>query len=132
MNINMRAKVLILGLICFLLSACLVKFEGPDAALKIRTAKANYLKTHLEISSQIINAILNGDVLIGMTVEQVIISRGKPCKIKRTTGSHGIYERWTMVTFVFGVIKAYGFDKKAKQYAYIYFENGIVTSWQSR
>ena len=78
------------------------------------------------------DAILNGDILIGMTAKQVLASRGRPYKINRSTGSYGIHEQWVMVTITPGVIGAYGLDKKAPRYAYIYLENGKVTSWQSR
>jgi len=94
--------------------------------------RQDYIKTHPGGSSQIRNAILNGDILIGMTKEQVLASRGQPYKINKTTGEWGVHEQWVMVMHTYGITGVYGIDNKAKQYAYIYFENGKVTSWQSR
>ncbi len=123
----MRTKNLTLALLCLFFISCV-----GSALHNRKMMKQNYLKTHPEISSQMRNAILNGDILIGMTAEQVLASRGRPYKINRSTGSYGIHEQWVMITFTPGVISAYGLDKKAPRYAYIYFENGKVTSWQSR
>ena len=124
----MRIKILVLGLVCLFFISCV----GSPIWIR-KTAREDYIKTHPEISSQMRDAILNGDVLIGMTTEQVFASRGQPYKINKTTGSYGIHEQWVMVTSagaMYGI--PYGLDKKAKQYAYIYLENGKVTSWQSR
>jgi hypothetical protein len=51
-------------------------------------------------------------IALGMTKEMVIDSWGEPKDINRTVGSWGIHEQW-----VYGS-------------AYLYFENGILTSWQ--
>ena len=123
----MRIKILALGLACLFFVSCV----GSQLHNR-KMIRKNYIKTHSEISSQMKDAILNGDILIGMTEEQVVASRGRPYKINKTTGSFGVHEQWVMVTSTPGVIGAYGIDSKAKEYAYIYFENGKVTSWQSR
>ena len=123
----MKTKILGLGLICLFFISCV----GSQLHNR-KIMRQNYIKDHSEISSQVKDAILNGDVLIGMTAKQVVASRGRPYKINRSTGSYGVHEQWVMVTFTPGVIGGYGLDKKAKKYAYIYFENGKVTSWQSR
>lgn len=123
----MRTKSLALGMICLFFINCV----GSQLHNR-KIMRRNYIKTHPGISSQVRDAILNGGILIGMTEEHVVASRGRPYKINRTTGSFGIHEQWVMVTSTPGVIGAYGIDSKAKEYAYIYFENGKVTSWQSR
>lgn len=123
----MRTRILVLGLVCLFFISCV----GSQLHNR-KIMRQNYIKTHPGISSQVRDAILNGDILIGMTEEQVVASRGRPYKTNRTTGSFGIHEQWVMVTSTPGVIGAYGIDSKAKEYAYIYFENGKVTSWQSR
>jgi len=63
-------------------------------------------------------AILNGKIIIGMNQHQVIASIGHPQKRNKTTGNWGISEQWI-------------YEWKWK-YAYVYFENGILTSWQSQ
>lgn len=116
----MRSKILILGLICLFFISCASIIDDPR--------RQKYIKAHPELSSQIKNAIFNGDILIGMTPEQVVASRGRPYDINRTTGSWGVHEQWVMLyenTAAFD-------DPKAYEYAYIYFENGKVTSWQSK
>jgi len=98
-------------------------------------AKKDYLATHPEISSEMRVTIEQGDVLLGMTSAQVVACRGKPYKINKTTGSYGVHERWVMVIRWrggTGLTIPKGLVKKAKKYAYIYFENGLVTSWQSQ
>jgi hypothetical protein len=73
-------------------------------------------------------AILNKDILIGMTFDQVRASRGSPHKINKTTTANMIREQWIMHP---PEGPRYN-DYKSKEYGYIYFVNGKVTSWQSR
>lgn len=65
-------------------------------------------------SKKVEQAVLNGKIFIGMTKQQVIESWGKPDDINRTVGRWGVHEQW-----VYG---NYG--------TYLYFEDGILTSWQ--
>jgi hypothetical protein len=55
-----------------------------------------------------------GEVWIGMTQDQLLVSRGLPTTINRTTTVGGVHEQWV-----------YSWTG-----TYIYLENGIVTSWQ--
>lgn len=135
----MRFKILVLGFVCLFLIGCAslstlvseaLRDEPPITAWN--KARKDYLATHPEISSEMRVAIEQGDVLLGMTSAQVVACRGKPYKINKTTGSYGVHERWVMVMRWRGSYNPKGLVKKAKKYAYIYFENGIVTSWQSR
>ncbi len=80
------------------------------------------------ISKRMGTAILFGNVLIGMTSEEVIASRGRPYSVNKTTGVFGVHEQWDM----YATLDAPAWDPKAKNYGYLYFENGILTSWQSR
>ena len=58
---------------------------------------------------------------IGMTKEQVLESWGYPDDINKTITSSTVYEQWCYETpHVAG----------APAHAYLYFENGILTSWQ--
>ena len=58
--------------------------------------------------------ILSGIIWLGMKDEMARISKGSPTKINRTVGSWGVHEQWV-------------YDS---QNLYLYFENGILTSWQ--
>ena len=125
----MRTKNLTLALLCLFFISCV-----GSALHNRKMMKQNYLKTHPEISSRMRDAILNGDILIGMTAEQVLASRGRPYKINRSTGSYGIHEQWVYVGIEINARMQVSRKETLldHKYAYIYFENGIVTSWQSR
>ena len=94
-------------------------------------ARRAYVDAKVEMgrmSQRVKDAILRGDVLLGMNSEQVIASRGRPYDVNKTTGAFGVHEQWVM----YATLAPPAWDVKAKNYTYIYFENGIVTSWQSR
>lgn len=57
--------------------------------------------------------INSGRIKLGMTKEEVKQAWGEPRKINRNVGSYGVHEQWV-----------YSSGK------YLYFENGILTSWQ--
>lgn len=80
--------------------------------LRRQTAIDNYP----EWSDIIVSRISAGKISLGMTKEQVIASWGKPDDINRSVGSWGVHEQWV-----------YGNPYRN----YLYFENGILTSWQT-
>ncbi|MFZ2339684.1 MAG: hypothetical protein WAW07_08195, partial [Bacteroidales bacterium] len=57
--------------------------------------------------------ILSGKIWLGMTDKMAKDSWGDPEEINRTIGSWGVHEQWVYYRDV-----------------YLYFENGILTSWQ--
>jgi len=59
--------------------------------------------------------IAQGKVAIGMSEAEVRTSWGNPGDVNRSVGSWGVHEQWVY----------------AGRYAYLYFENGILTSWQN-
>jgi hypothetical protein len=59
-------------------------------------------------------AVAAGSVLLGMTPEMARNARGEPSDINRTVGSWGVHEQWVY----------------SDTGTYLYFENGILTSWQ--
>ena len=78
-----------------------------------RTAKEQQRQARIkQFPIDIQNHIKNHQVKLGMTTEQVELSLGKPNRINRHVGKWGVNEQWV-----------YG-------YSYLYFENGILTSWQ--
>jgi hypothetical protein len=58
------------------------------------------------------NRIKNEEISIGMNKDMVLMSWGYPDEINRDVGKWGVHEQWI-----------YGDN-------YLYFENGILTSWQ--
>jgi hypothetical protein len=67
---------------------------------------------HPEWSSLVHTHIVAGQIALGMTPDMVRASWGKPDDINRSVGPWGVHEQWV-----------YG-------YKYLYFEDGILTSWQ--
>lgn len=122
----MKIKILFSVFLCLVLISCAV-WDLPKK-------RQNYVELNTWISPEIKEAILAGRIILGMTPQQVIASRGKPLDINRTTERFGIHEQWVYVGIE--VNERLQLSKKEMlldhEFAYIYFENGKVTSWQSR
>lgn len=99
--------------------------KGTTIQENLTHQREEYLKNHPSISQEMRYAINNGNLLIGMDQEQVIASRGNPLRINKTTTQYGVNEQWIMYDTV------PSWDLKAKEYKYIYFENGKLIGWQS-
>jgi len=56
---------------------------------------------------------------LGMTAEMALASWGKPSDINRSVGSWGVNEQWVYRALI-----------APYSTRYIYFENGVLTSWQ--
>lgn len=109
----MRLSIMIL--ILFLTTSCLsLDINRTQDERWTRDEKEAFLKHSPEWSPSIKAAILQGAAQIGMTVEQLRMSIGRPYSINQTVGSWGVHEQWV-----------YG-------WSYIYLENGVVTSWQRK
>lgn len=63
------------------------------------------------------SAVSRGEVALGMTSDQVRLSRGRPSDVNRSVGSWGVHEQWV-------------YRKTNLKNEYVYLENGVVTSWQ--
>lgn len=63
------------------------------------------------------NDILAGNISIGFTPEQVVLSWGKPDHINITRTLVGVHEQWV-------------YGESPFPNSYVYFENGIVKSWE--
>jgi len=67
---------------------------------------------HPEWSALHCQRIADRQIWIGMTDDQARLSVGYPTRVNRSVGAWGVHEQWV-----------YG-------YTYLYFEGGILTSWQ--
>jgi hypothetical protein len=66
---------------------------------------------------QIQNDILGGYIRVGFTPEQVVLSWGKPDHINTTKTLVGVHEQWV-------------YGENPFPNSYVYFENGLVNSWE--
>lgn len=101
--------------------ARLKKIREEEAKIRKETPgtleyRQEYVKNHQNLSKRIKNCILKGKIRLGMTKEQVEVSWGKPRDINKSVGSWGVHEQWIY--------------RKFSHSTYLYFENGILTSWQ--
>ena len=68
------------------------------------------------------DAIDKGLIRLGMTSDMARASWGEPMSINRSVGSWGVDEQWVYRYLPVSWINSYA-------YKYVYFENGILTSW---
>jgi len=124
----MRVKILALALACIFITSCI------STSTILKKDRRHYVNLHLELSPVVKYAILNGEVLLGMTYEQVLASRGLPLYVNNPLGDQGIPVQWVYIDIsknerIQTSIKEWVLDQK---YAYIYFENGVVIRWESK
>lgn len=74
--------------------------------------RKKFINDNPDIPEKYKKAIDDGKVLLGMSADMVRASWGESEKINRSVGNWGVHEQWI-----------YGSK-------YLYFENGILTSWQ--
>jgi len=79
--------------------------------------KRTFLKEEEGYDPRTIDAIIEGEVFMGMSTKQVLYSWGKPDDINRTVGSWGVHEQWV-------------YDRGDYSSQYLYFEDGELNSWQ--
>lgn len=72
-----------------------------------------YVEGHPDKSPEIKEAILHSRILLGMTRDDVRVAFIAPEHVNRTVTSHGVHEQWVWLGGL-----------------YVYFEDGLVTSWQ--
>ena len=82
-----------------------VEREAQEQAEKKAMLESKFGKT-------IAQKILDGYIWLGMTTEIARLSWGEPNDINKSVGSWGVHEQWVY------------------NCQYLYFENGILTSWQ--
>lgn len=96
------------------------KRYGSDEYYKLsKEAKKRYLRDNTNYNEETINAIVEGKVFKGMTLEQALYSWGRPYDIDKKEGSWGVYERWI-----------YDISTVGAPRHYLYFENGRLVKWE--
>jgi hypothetical protein len=110
----MKRWILLGAVVCLGLAACL---PIPDFH---KGSRIKYVDARPGLSPAVRSAIINQEVVIGMTEEEVVMSIGQPRDINRSTYSSG-----TTAQFVYEDFSRYVRPK----YTYVYFENGRVSSW---
>ena len=88
--------------------------EYKATKLQEKAAREDYVSAHPALAPHIIEAILKEQIIRGMSQEDVKVSWGAPERTNRTVGAWGVHEQWVY---------------KSTTY-FLYFENGILTSWQ--
>jgi|SRR6516164_4077093 hypothetical protein len=89
------------------------RYRPENIAAEAKRRREDYVNAHPELESWLRDAILTGKIKIGMTAEQVEASCGKPPGgVNTTVTAYGKSEQWV-----------YEND-------YLYFVNGILTSYQ--
>lgn len=116
----MKIKLFSLITICLFFFSC-ASFELGNLHPKSRRAK--FVASNPNLFPEIKEAILNGNLMIGMTPAQVVASIGRPYDVNMSSGSWGVHEQWVMCA---------PNSRRDWRYGYVYFENGRVVSWQSR
>ena len=85
---------------------------------KIKTLlRQEIVRRYPEWPEDIKRVVLEGNIQIGMTEEQVLASWGLPSRANRSVGSWGVHKQWI-------------YELPHYKCAYLYIENGILTSWQ--
>jgi hypothetical protein len=87
--------------------------RGRESAKKAKLSGEKKTKLVKKWGEDIGRKISRGQIWIGMTSEMARSSRGRPKDINRTVYSFGTREQWVYPNSV-----------------YLYFDNGILTSWQ--
>ena len=108
----------ILGLVAVvvgLLILPLLLMLAPVAPLQPQLTAAEIQAEHPSWALLRCQRIADHAIWLGMPDEQVLLSRGKPADINRSVGSYGVHEQWVYENY---------------PQKYLYFEDGILTSWQ--
>ena len=78
--------------------------------------RIEYVNQHPNIFKKYKNAILKGQIMLGMTEDMVIASWGYPDDKNRSVYTFGVHEQWIYGSYL--------------NRTYLYFEDGILKSWQ--
>lgn len=93
------------------------KLQAHNDSLNLIISRARLEKRTKDLASkygtEVANKIIAGKIWLGMTDAMSKESWGLPNDINRTVGNWGVHEQWIYPSNV-----------------YLYFENGVLTSWQ--
>lgn len=106
-------KWILIWIVFFIMSCTALDINRHHQERWTRSEKESFLKL-TNWSPSVQSAIIEGAVQMGMTDEQVRMSVGRPRSMNQSVGGWGVHEQWVY------------------DWAYIYFDNGIVTSWQRK
>ena len=94
-----------------------VSRSEPSRPSKIHLRRQNFIAKNQGLSESQIRAIILGKPDIGMTKEMVRASMGDPLDVNRTVSEGLVSEQWVYGSLI-------------SNRRYVYFENGVVTSYQ--
>ena len=105
-----------------LITLCLISLIGGCGQFlspELQAARENVAKNS---NDEMKNHISRGAIVIGMNKDEVLTSWGSPGlwgDVNKSIGSWGVHEQWV-----------YRSSPSYPASAYLYFENGILTSYQ--
>lgn len=91
---------------------------GPSPSSEDEQAWVARVNAELEHQRQVVSSSPPCDLVLGMTEGRVLDCLGAPNHVNRSVGSWGVHEQWV-----------YGSYTWYSSLTYLYFENGILTSW---
>ena len=98
-------------------TGCLHSYRyGPGQEELSTYIRQKLVSRHPEWDEDVKKKIVAGELVLGMNEEQVMSTCGKPRDVNRTITARGSDEQW---------VYELGSDR-----AYLYFENGVFTSYQ--
>ncbi len=83
--------------------------------------RADYLDTHPELSEKVSKAISSGELVSGMTMDEVRASWGEPDMITKSVSEEGVDQIWSY--------DSYHENQENQSPVIIRFGKGRVTSW---
>lgn len=105
----------------------LVVLSGCATDQALRAGRTQYLQTHPELAATVKDNIAAGRVVIGMTKEQAQASWGEPFEVNTTHVPGANDEQWVYR-------EKFIYDDAGTLHpkrCYLYFRNGVMTSWQA-
>lgn len=107
--------------------------------------RKHYVNSHPSLPEEIKQNILNGVIQIGMTKEMVIAALGKPNNVQRSGDTTGIREVWVYYAPLpepnsnslvglspADIALAYSIAQSKRKATYLFFNNGVFTSFREQ
>lgn len=93
----------------------------------IKACYDNYVVAHPDENEETLKLLRKRTLFMGMTQEQAIAAFGHPYKVNTSVGSWGIHKQVIYEGYPF-----YSPLSHRRRRAYLYFEDGKLTSWQTK